>query len=62
LPWKSRTGAVTEHFREAFEARRGRGMRTDVETANWNSLYRLGVNTRILSRADRIHTGLTVPT
>jgi uncharacterized protein len=42
----SRTGAVTEHFREAFEARRSRGMRADVDAAAWGSLYRLGVNTK----------------
>jgi len=41
----SRTGAVTEHFRGAFEARRSRGMRADVDAAAWGTLYRLGVNT-----------------
>ncbi len=41
----SRTGAVTEYFREAFEARRSRGMRADVDAADWGKLYRLGVNT-----------------
>jgi uncharacterized protein len=42
----SRTGAVTEHFRDAFEARRSRGMRADVDSRDWGTLYRLGVNTR----------------
>jgi uncharacterized protein YcbX len=41
----SRTGIVTEHFRDAFEARRSRGMRVDVDAGGWGSLYRLGVNT-----------------
>jgi len=43
----SRTGAVTEHFRDAFEARRSRGMRTDVDARAWGTLYRLGVNTSV---------------
>lgn len=43
----SRTGAVTEHFRDAFEARRSRGMRADVDEAAWGTFYRLGVNTRL---------------
>jgi uncharacterized protein YcbX len=42
----SRTGAVTEHFRDAFEARRGRGLRSDVHVRGWDHHYRLGVNTR----------------
>jgi hypothetical protein len=42
----SRTGAVTEHFRDAFEARRSRGMRGDVDAGAWGTLYRLGVNTK----------------
>jgi len=41
----SRTGMVTEHFRDAFEARRSRGMRADVDARGWGTLYRLGVNT-----------------
>ena len=41
----SRTGAVTEHFRDAFEARRARGLRADVDAAAWSHLYRLAVNT-----------------
>ena len=41
----SRTGAMTEHFRDAFEARRSRGMRANVDSAAWGTLYRLGVNT-----------------
>ena len=41
----SRTGAVTELFRDAFEARRSRGMRADVDPAAWSHAYRLAVNT-----------------
>jgi len=41
----SRTGVVTEHFRDAFEARRSRAMRADVDAGAWGTLYRLGVNT-----------------
>jgi uncharacterized protein YcbX len=41
----SRTGAVTELFREAFEARRTRGMRPDVDAGGWGAAFRLGVNT-----------------
>ena len=41
----SRAGAVTERFRYAFEARRNRGMRADVDADGWRGLYRLGLNT-----------------
>ena len=41
----SRTGAVTEHFRDAFEARRSRSLRPDVDAATWSHWYRLAVNT-----------------
>ena len=41
----SRTGAVTAYFRDVFEARRRRGLRADVDTGAWGTLYRLGVNT-----------------
>ena len=42
----SRTGAETIHFRDAFEARRGRGLRPDTDTRAWSHLYRLAINTR----------------
>jgi hypothetical protein len=45
----SRTGAATAYFRDAFEARRGRGLRADVSAAAWSTLYRLAVNTRLES-------------
>jgi uncharacterized protein YcbX len=53
----SRTGAVTAHFRDAFEARRSRGMRADVDAAGWGQLYRLGVNTRLESHPGAIFRG-----
>jgi len=46
--------AVTAHFRDAFEARRGRGIRVDVDASDWNHLYRLGVNTRAAGAGGRI--------
>jgi uncharacterized protein YcbX len=47
----SRTGAVTERFREAFEARRAKGMRGDVDAGGWNGLYRLALNTVAMAGA-----------
>jgi len=55
----SRTGAATAHFRDAFEARRGRGLRKDVDAAAWSTPYRLAVNTR-LQRSGPISLGLPV--
>jgi len=43
----SHTAAVTAHFRDAFEARRGRGLRPDVDASAWSHLYRLGINTQL---------------
>jgi uncharacterized protein YcbX len=57
----SRTGAVTEHFRDAFEARRSRKMRADVEPSGWGSLYRLGVNSRsVAGESTGVATGQDV--
>ena len=53
----SRTGAVTEHFRDAFEARRSRGMRGDVDAGAWGTLYRLTINTRLVSSSMVIALG-----
>ena len=53
----SRTGAVTEHFRDAFEARRSRGMRADVDAGAWGMLYRLAINTRLESHPAAIFRG-----
>jgi uncharacterized protein YcbX len=44
----SRTGAETSQFRDAFEARRSRSLRRDVDVAAWSHLYRLAVNTMAL--------------
>ena len=41
----SRSGAVSEHFREAFEARRRASLREDVTASAWNTFYRLAINT-----------------
>ena len=41
----SRTGAVTEHFRDVFAAWRGRRLPAEVDAAQWGHLYRLAVNT-----------------
>ncbi len=43
----SRTGAETAHFRDAFEARRSRSLRPDVDVSAWSHLYRLAVNTAV---------------
>ena len=43
----SRTGAETAHFRDAFEARRARSLRPDVDVSAWSHLYRLAVNTTV---------------
>jgi uncharacterized protein YcbX len=54
----SRTGAVTEHFRDAFEARRRRGLRPDVDAGAWESLYRLGVNTTGTGMSSAVAVGM----
>ena len=53
----SRTGAVTSHFRDAFEARRGREMRWDVDAGGWGHLFRLGVNTTGMRQAETVVVG-----
>jgi uncharacterized protein YcbX len=58
----SRTGAATAHFRDAFEARRGRGLREDVDAGAWNTLYRLAVNTRPVENARRLMIGSDLTT
>ena len=49
----SRTGGANDLFREAFEARRGRGLRPDVDAGRWGDFYRLGVNTRLAANDAR---------
>jgi uncharacterized protein YcbX len=56
----SRTGAVTEHFRDAFEARRSRGMRADVDAAAWGTLYRVGVNLMLRGGGGALFCGLAL--
>jgi uncharacterized protein YcbX len=53
----SRSGAVTAHFRDAFEARRGRALRGDVDASGWGHVYRLGVNTRLVAASCTIQVG-----
>ena len=55
----SRTGVVTVHFRDAFEARRARAIRRDVDAGSWRTLYRLGTNTGVLLPAP-VYLGRTV--
>ena len=45
----SRSGAVTAHFRDAFEARRGRGLRPDVDASKWGHFHRLGINLQFVA-------------
>jgi uncharacterized protein len=56
----SRTGALSEHFRDAFEARRSRGMRADVDAGAWGTLYRLGVNTKLAGHPVAVAVGTGV--
>lgn len=55
----SRTGAVTEQFRDVFEAWRGRTLPPDVDAAAWSHRYRLAVNTTAV-RAAIVTTGQMV--
>ena len=56
----SRTGAVTAHFRDAFEARRSRALRADVDSSGWGHLYRLGVKTRVDGPGGVVRTGALI--
>jgi hypothetical protein len=42
----SRTGRVTEQFRDVFEAWRGHTLPATVDASGWSHAYRLAVNTR----------------
>jgi uncharacterized protein YcbX len=53
----SRTGMVTAYFRDAFEARRSRGMRADIDAAAWGTLYRLAANTAIRATGRPLSVG-----
>jgi hypothetical protein len=48
---------VTERFRDAFEARRGRSLPAAVDAGAWGNLYRLAVNTRGSGRGGTIRVG-----
>jgi len=56
----SRTGMVTEHFRDAFEARRSRAMRADVDAGAWGTLYRAALNTVPVGPTSSLSTGVAV--
>jgi uncharacterized protein len=56
----SQTGAVTAHFRDAFEARRGRDLRADVDASGWNHFYRLAANTRPAAQSWTLQVGQQV--
>lgn len=45
----SRTGSVTDGFRDSFEAHRQHSLRADVDAASWSHWYRLAVNTSVVS-------------
>jgi uncharacterized protein YcbX len=57
----SQTGAVTEQFREVFEAWRGRTLPDAVDATAWNHLYRLGLNLRSAGPAAMLAVGSTLP-
>ncbi len=50
----ARTGVETAHFRDAFEARRARSIRAEVDASAWSHWYRLAVNTVAPSPDDNI--------
>ena len=54
----SRTGAETACFRDAFEARRSRSLRPDVDASAWSHLYRLAVNTAHTATSPLIRVSL----
>ncbi|MCE9630381.1 MAG: MOSC N-terminal beta barrel domain-containing protein [Planctomycetia bacterium] len=53
----SRTGAVTEQFRDVFEAWRGQTLPAKVDASGWSHLYRLGVNTIFQDKAGTVGVG-----
>jgi hypothetical protein len=55
----SRTGLVTEQFRDVFEAWRGRTLPADVDAVAWSHRYRLAVNTASLA-ASTVRINATV--
>ncbi len=49
----TQNGKQTRLFRDAFEARRFRGLRHDVDVREWQDYYRLGLNTSVLQSSPR---------
>ena len=56
----SRTGAVTEQFRDVFEAWRGQTLPAAVDASGWSHLYRLGVNTILQDSGGSLLAGSSV--
>ena len=56
----SRTGAVTEQFRDVFEAWRGQTLPVGVDASGWSHLYRLGVNTILQDSGGSLLAGSSV--
>ena len=56
----SRTGAVTEQFRDVFEAWRGQTLPVGVDASGWSHLYRLGVNTILEDSGGSLLAGSSV--
>ena len=48
----SRTGQPTALFHDVFEARRGRGLRGDVDARAWGNYFRLGVLTKFTNEGN----------
>jgi uncharacterized protein YcbX len=57
---ESRTGVVTEQFREVFETRRRKTLPVTTDAAGWSNFYRLGVNTRPEGQVALAEVGLLV--
>lgn len=53
----SRTGAVTEHFRDVFEAWRARTLPAAVDASGWSHLYRVAVNTVLVGAGGAVEVG-----
>lgn len=58
----SQTGNVTQGFRDIFESRRTKSLRTDIDARMWGSMFRCGLNTaaslagpKQISVGDRLH-------
>ena len=56
----SRTGAVTEQFRDVFEAWRGQTLPVGVDASGWSHLYRLGANTILEDSGGSLLAGSSV--